>query len=371
MSCSLVGVAAIFVTTFATVHCSGCVPPKAPEYTVDLDLPPEERWAEIGRDYVADLSRFMQEGMVPQLSALGVEMLSVIGAGFLNQIPQPYRQEMVGYAKHSNISVGTLVFWNMVTELGSFSINQTHHFNPRIGCTSIVAEDSKGKIIHGRNMDLEWGSDILRNITLTVHFQRKNKTIYTGTTFAGLVGLWSGQKPHQFTVTMDERDKGTWQQNAHEATKPGRKVIPFLIRDVLSDPDSTFKKAVQIFSTTPLIAPCYLIIGGKNPGEGAVITRNRLKAADVVRLNTTDSKKRWFVLETNYDHWESPPSSDNRRDPAIKGMKATGRDKINPDTMFKVLSNPPVLANSTIFTMTMSAGQPDLYKVQIRQTNRC
>ena len=96
-------------------------------------------------------------GMVlPELSALGVEMLSVMGASFLNQIPQPYRQEMVGYAKHSNISVGTLVFWNMVTELGSFSINQTHHFNPRIGCTSIVAKDSKGKIIHGRNMDLEY-----------------------------------------------------------------------------------------------------------------------------------------------------------------------------------------------------------------------
>ena len=48
MNCFLVVVAAIFVTTFATAHCSGCISPKAPEYSINLDLPPEQRWAEIG-----------------------------------------------------------------------------------------------------------------------------------------------------------------------------------------------------------------------------------------------------------------------------------------------------------------------------------
>ena len=339
--------------------------PTAPEYKLNLDLPPEERWAEIAKAHSGKLSRFFRDAMVPKLSALGLEMLSIIGAALLKDMPQPYRDEMVGFAKYSNISIGTIVFWNIVTELGSFSVNQTKHFNPeKIGCTSIVAEDSKGVIIHGRNMDLEWGTDILRNITLHIHFQSKNKTVYSGTAFAGLVGLWTGQKPHQFTVTMNERDKDGWQKNAQEATKPGRKVIPFLIRDLLADEKSTFASAVETFSTTPLIAPCYLIVGGAHPGEGAVITRNRTKAIDVVKLNTTQG--RWNVLETNYDHWDAPPSTDDRRNPAIKAMNETGKDKISLDSILKVLSTPPVLANDTIYTVLMSASQPDLYKTLIR-----
>ena len=339
--------------------------PTAPEYKINLDLPPEERWEDIAKAFGGKLSSYFQDEVARMLSAQGLEMLSIMGSALLNDMPQPYRDEMVGFAKYSNISIGTIVFWNIVTELGSFSLNQTHNFNPhRIGCTSIVAENSKGVIIHGRNMDLEWGTDILRNITIHIQFQSKNKTVYSGTTFAGVIGLWTGQKPHQFTVTMDERDKGSWQENAQEATKPGKKVIPFLIRDMLADANSTFKTAVETFSNAPLIAPCYVIVGGAHPGEGAVITRNRTKAIDVVKLDTKQGQ--WYVLETNYDHWDAPPSTDDRRDPAIKAMNETGRNKISPVTILKVLSTPPVLANDTIYTVLMSASQPDLYKTLIR-----
>ena len=41
-------------------------------------------------------------------------------------------------------------------------------------CTSIVAQDSNGRIWHGRNLDYRF-TDILRNITLVAHFQRNGK----------------------------------------------------------------------------------------------------------------------------------------------------------------------------------------------------
>ena len=335
-----------------------------PIFTVDLNLPPEERWSNISETYAEKLSGFFSEGMSRMFSPRAVRMLSIMAAGMLQHTPQPYRDEIMGVAKHTNISVGTIVAWNLIYDFGVFDLNDTRHFNSVIGCTSIVAEDSKGKIIHGRNLDLEWMPEVLREMTLTVDFQMGNKTLYTGTTLAGVVGLWTGQKPHRFTLSLDERDKGQWWENAHEVIEPGRHIISFLFRDVLADPNSNFNTAVQTLSTTPLIAPVYFIVGGAHPGEGAVITRQRTKAINTMKLDADHG--RWYVLETNYDHWDPPPTTDDRRDPAIRAMNKIGKDNINSESLYKVLSTPPVLSNITIFTMVMSAAQPDLYKVLIR-----
>ena len=43
-------------------------------------------------------------------------------------------------------------------------------------CTSIVAQNEKGEIWHARNLDYE-ATEILRNITIVVHFQRGSKVI--------------------------------------------------------------------------------------------------------------------------------------------------------------------------------------------------
>ena len=340
--------------------------PTAPEYKINLDLPPEERWKEVAKAYGEKLSGFIKDLMDPELSVRGLEILTIMGAALLHAMPQPYRDEMAGFAKYSNVAVGTIVAWNLLTEIGSYTLNNpAQHFNGRrIGCTSIVAENSEGKIVHGRNMDLEWGTDKMREITLNVHFQSKNKTVYSGTIFAGLVGIWNGQKPNQFTVTVNERDRGSWMDNAEQAAKPGSKIVPFMVRDMLADANSTFTTAVETFTTAPLIAPCYLIVGGTQSGEGVVITRNQTKAIDVAKLDTKQGQ--WYVLKTNYDSWETPPATDDRRTPATKAMNESEADTFSLDTIFKVLSTPPVLAKDTIYTTLMSASEPDLFKTLLR-----
>ena len=40
--------------------------------------------------------------------------------------------------------------------------------------------------------------------------------MYKGTTFAGYVGLMTGMKPDKFTVSLDQQNKGDWQENAFE-----------------------------------------------------------------------------------------------------------------------------------------------------------
>ena len=72
------------------------------------------------------------------------------------------------------------------------------------------------------------------------------------------------------------------------------------------------------------------------------------------------------MLETNYDHWDPPPSDDNRRDPAMRAMNETGAANVGVSGLFDVLSTAPVLNDGTTYTVVMSAAYPELYTTWIR-----
>ena len=348
----------VLISLFLLLAYSKDVP--IPKYTVNLDLPPEERWSQIAKDYKDDLyvtAKFLQSELpVPMF-----EMLSIMGADLEQYFPEPYSSEIKSFLKYTNLTVGVYVLTNMFYELTAYGdLGQSSGHR---ACTSIVAKMASGKIIHGRNLDYHIAP--LRGLTINVDFQRSGKTVYTGTTFAGTVGLMTGQKPNGFTISFDERDVGDWSLNDKEAMKTGTHgIISLMVRDVLDDPDTDFEKAVDILSNIKIIAPCYLIIGGLSGDEGAVITQNRTMGIDVWRLNAEQG--RWFLVETNYDHWKPPPASDDRRDPAVDGMKKIGQDGLNDQTLFDVLSTPPVLNDETIYTTIMSASDPTLFKGWIR-----
>lgn len=106
---------------------------------------------------------------------------------------------------------------------------------------------------------------------------------------------------------------------------------------------TSFEEAVNILSNHDLIAPCYFIVGGVHPNEGAVITRNQYKLVDIWRLNADSAGiEKWYLLETNYDHWMPPPSTDDRRTPGMKAMNETTQEKINLETLMKVMTIDPV-----------------------------
>ena len=54
-------------------------------------------------------------------------------------------------------------------------------------CTSIVAEDENGHILHARNQD--YSIPGLVDITVQIAFVKNNVTIYRGNTFVGYIGL--------------------------------------------------------------------------------------------------------------------------------------------------------------------------------------
>ena len=336
-----------------------------PRFIVNLDLPAKERWAEVSRIYAGKLAELLQALGKPFPTPQAIEMLSIAGSNLLKYTRQPYRDEIIGFAKHSNTSPGSVMVFNVFYDITTFRQEENKRSKRVVkGCTSIVAEDALAKILHGRNLDFD-NTDILRELAITVDFQKGGKTLYTGTTMAGYVGLVTGQKPNRFTVSLDQRSKGDWSLNSQLAARVGTQgIVSFLIRDILADPNSDFSTAVRVLSSAPMIAPAYLIIGGIKSGEGVVITRERTNTAGVMRLDADHG--RWYVLETNYDSWNPPPPDDDRRDPAIAAMSKVGRKHINPKTLYSVLSTPPVLNNETILTVIMAADRPDLYEAVVR-----
>lgn len=55
----------------------------------------------------------------------------------------------------------------------------------------------------------------------------------------------------------------------------------------------------------------------------------------------------WFLVQTNYDQWKSPPFFDDRRTPATHCLSEGGAAQASPALLYNVLSTSPVLNKVT------------------------
>lgn len=354
-------VAIVLAVTDLTL--AGPAPHPAKKYAINLDTRPEERWTKMATEHSKELRGLISsvinfvEALVPKSL---VEMIRGLQIDIVNDLPYPYGAELLGVAKAANLSAIEAFLANVVYELTAFdwgSVNKD--FN---ACTSIIAQTTNGTIYHVRNMDYGY-PNFLRNLTVEVDFLENGVVSYTGTTFVGYVGLLTGQKPNKFTVTLNQRSKGMWWMNLLEAFISGTHgLAAFLIRDILAHPLMDFKSAVDTLSSTPFIASSYIIVAGVNPNEGVVITRGRPRATDMWWLGSNHT---WYLIETNYDHWEAAPSFDDRREPAHNAMREMGQANVTATGLWRVLSTPLVANSGTIYSVVMSAGKPEIYSTRI------
>jgi len=312
------------------------IPPRS--YVVNLDLPPAERWP------WKELALHYNQSVEAALNLIG-QFIPWWGQGIVEDLAMEvfphlgdYGLEVKSGADLLNISVAKATLLNIIYEVEA-------------GCTSIIAQTDSGDILHARNLDFNL-AQTLRELVIEVAFQRNGKTVYSGTTYVGYVGLLTGMRKGYFSITANQRQQGYLIENLLEALfVKGTTSACFLIRDTLQDETiNTFSKAVDKLSHAPLAAPIYVIVAGTNPGEGSVITRDRNGPADIWTLNATEG--RWFEVQTNWDHWE--PSGDTRLQTAVNGMKSVGRDHISLNGIMKVLSTPLVLNSDTTYTTLMS-----------------
>jgi acid ceramidase len=340
-----------------------------PTYVVNLDLAPELRWKEITTKYakpltelIAYIKKFVLE-FSPKFQSL-INLIDNDLGPIADTLPTPYGAEIKGIAAAVGLPIGDVVFYNIFYEI--FTL-----------CTSIVAQNEKGDIFHARNLDfglfLGWDlpndtwiiSELLRPMIVNVNFTRNNTVMYKSISFVGFVGLITAIKPGVMSYSMNERYGinggyiGLFEWfldiNRNQAW------TTLVARDVFETNGMDFEKAVQVLAGTPLLAPCYYIMAGPKPNQGAVITRDRKGAADVWRMGVNNTY--WFLVETNYDHWKAPLFIDDRVTPANKCMNQTGQQGFSFSAMFNVLSTKPVLNKLTVYTalMELKTGRVETY----------
>jgi len=315
-------------------------------WIVDLDKPPAERWpiAQMYPNYIDAIKGAI--GLIDVF--IPKELQNIVYQLALETIPHLgiYGDEIKAAAEFGKIPLEKAVLLNIIYEAEA-------------GCTSIVAQQNDNTIIHGRNLDFPLTS-YLRNLTINVLFQKSGKTLYNGVSYAGYVGLLTGMRPGAFAISANERIDGfIWENFLEAILVPGTYASAFLIRDTLEQ-TQTFEDAVYRLSTTPLAAPIYLTVSGVKSGEGAIITRNRNYPEDIWRLDPSNG--RWFLAETNDDHWKPP--EDNRRDAANNSMKSIGRGNMTLDGLFTVLKKQPVYNTETTYT-TVMCSKTGFIKTQI------
>ncbi|CAB3402631.1 unnamed protein product [Caenorhabditis bovis] len=323
---------------------------KLRKYTINLDENPTQRWNHVIRDHLDYLPGVIAESKnyIPTFLQPFVWFVSSKIAYFF---PKDKRLELEGIALESGIPLGEVVGLNILYDIAAF--DRRHVFG--LGCTSIVAQNSKGQIIHGRNLDFDM-TDLLKNITIYVDFTRNGEIIYSGITFVLYNGLLTGQRPNEYSVSLNARYSGPFIDNiVMEIYTKFKRPVSYFIREVLETKDS-FEEAVDALSKTHLFSPSYIIVAGTKPNEGVIISRNRWNAADIYRLEF--EKKRWFLVETNFDHWKG--DRDERRLTAIAQLKRIGASNISASRMFDVLSTHPVNNNLTVFSTVISAARPAL-----------
>jgi hypothetical protein len=255
-------------------------------YQIDLDLPAELRFLDVANDF-KDEARFVINQYASQIPFFIQVALQEI-AGFFWWVQPEYYTEISGMGPALGFDPKLLLMIQYVYEFTAF-------------CTSVVAQDANGKIIHSRNLDFAF-AEAMRNVTYEAVFTRDDKELFRAVMFAGMTGVMTGHR-EGFSVSLNER-KPSWRTNPWDLLQNladiflGFPQIGHVIRDTLTE-CSDYSCAFNRLATTRQIAPSYYTVSGLHGYEGAVISRDRYGVAHIDML----SENNWFVSQTNDDHW--------------------------------------------------------------------
>lgn len=331
-----------------------------PHYIVHLDAPASKRWAHViedFRDSLPVLLNFVDEVVGSVAGGFGGAFFSAftsLGIVF-------YKSELAAIAKQLGVSVGKLAMIQIAYEAFAF-------------CTSIVTdvskEDPQAGPLHIRTMD--WEMPELMPLTLEVEFRVKNQPVFVTSTWAGYIGVLTGMRyssgPEDgWSVSINYRRTGTSVMDVMKNFLKGAIrswPIGFLVREVLASTPN-YGDALTLLTNSSLMAPTYITLCGRKPGQGAIISRNREKAEDVKHLTADEP-----LVQTNMDHWRPDDPDDAQNICDSVGRRRTAKrildamDAKSFDDLWLLTRIPPILAHDTVYTVSMSADMNE-YTTQV------
>ncbi|KAF3089758.1 hypothetical protein TWF569_001525 [Orbilia oligospora] len=164
--------------------------PRPPVYIVNLDLPPRQRYQEIGKDFK---DQFLE--LTPLFDSILAtlpynKLISFIARAILRRVHNSEEQdEIKGLVDVTGIPLFLMIAFNtfLDTFMGCTSGAVRLAENPY--ATEPSSED-RDKMVHFRTLD--WGMDELRDFIIQIDYQKEGKTIAHAITYAGFVGVLTG-----------------------------------------------------------------------------------------------------------------------------------------------------------------------------------
>lgn len=149
----------VIIAIFCLAKYTSSEPFQAKRYTINLDLPAEQRWVNITKKYIQYVPEIRRE-LQKKIPKEALPLAEILALYLDKHFPEPFPNEMRGVAKGFNITLAEVTLMNIFYDLTAF-------------CTSIVVQQPGNKgILHGRNLDYDF-SDLLRNLTFMVDFESK------------------------------------------------------------------------------------------------------------------------------------------------------------------------------------------------------
>jgi len=308
-----------------------------PRYVIDLDLPADQRWNEVIDNHKEELKA--AQFILERDEIVGpLKMAKTVLGWFKSRVF--YIDELRAIAKRGGLDLDGLVILQLVYEACAH-------------CTSIVVNDSETNLpLHIRTMD--WELELLRPLTIEVEFVKNSETVAIGTTWVGYLGILTGMhmRNQPYSVSVNFRVTGDSPMENLTNAITGSWPIGFLLREVLTSPDSSFEKARANLTNSALIAPVYFTMAGSHRHAGCIITRNRKTEENPIDLDESNLT----VIQTNCDHWSDDPEGDimdsiARRERAREFLQ--DNDHINGDAMWNLMGNWPIKNGITVYGTIM------------------
>mmetsp|Transcript_35644 Transcript_35644/g.109302 ORF Transcript_35644/g.109302 Transcript_35644/m.109302 type:complete len:424 (-) Transcript_35644:84-1355(-) len=306
-----------------------------PTYTIDLDLPPEERFKVLvrpGTGLNATVWKFWTKYFVGD--PLLKDALFALVAARGDEAPE-LQAEISGMAAASGLPPAFVQGIQMLYEVQTLMVPIVNFSQPRLSsdgigweganrtfheplpkkweglgrfprapfCTGIIATNqADGSVYHARNLDFFF-TELMAELVYTGVFTRGGKELYRAQMIAGYAGMITGMRrgPDGYALERNTRYADHWGGNkemlAHLLS--GRLLNGWVLRQTL-EACATYACAVGRLTSSPYASTEYAVISGVR--KGTILARNPDGVAHTQTLGRHNYlQPPEYILVTNFD----------------------------------------------------------------------
>lgn len=367
---------------------------RVPEFHIDLDRPPRDRFREVATFFAAAMKRFHKSfGGEHSLAMKFARSLATARGDEESEL----MQEMQGISDTADVPAYFIQAMSLIPEAQSmrgpfalylhaqnltlpaedvFSPERAYPYQqlfsalsdeilesfPMVGCTGIIAKDGNdGTVFHARNLDVQSASfqPWMQNLTYNAVFTRGGNKLYTASLIATspLPATAMRQGSNGFAIEVNDRflPNGLRTVFAH-LLKEKRKPSGWIHRHILENVDN-YEDAVKALSSIPYPSPQFTLVSGVK--KGVILARDpdglaykRELGDEPYLLVTNTDGKIGNTSQAWLDTVTSNKFGDDRKLAAERIM--SGSKVITPELLQRAISDDAVAGNLTVLSAVMN-----------------